>query len=49
MFMDITWQDPATGAAGYVVIDTLVRGTASGDCACAKAAHSRKCADSHRG
>ena len=30
MFMDITWQDPVTGAAGYVVIDTLVRGTASG-------------------
>lgn len=30
MFMDITWQDPATGAHGYVVIDTLVRGTASG-------------------
>ena len=30
MFMDITWQDSVTGAAGYVVIDTLVRGTASG-------------------
>jgi hypothetical protein len=30
LFMDITWQDPATGALGYVVIDTLVRGTASG-------------------
>ena len=30
MFMDITWQDPATGAHGFVVIDTLVRGTASG-------------------
>ncbi|UVI34833.1 glutamate dehydrogenase [Brevibacterium spongiae] len=30
MFMDITWQDPVTGAHGYVVIDTLVRGTASG-------------------
>ncbi|WP_062244011.1 Glu/Leu/Phe/Val dehydrogenase dimerization domain-containing protein [Brevibacterium epidermidis] len=30
MFMDITWQDPVTGALGYVVIDTLVRGTASG-------------------
>ncbi|WP_210602636.1 glutamate dehydrogenase [Brevibacterium oceani] len=30
MFMEITWQDPATGAAGFVVIDTLVRGTASG-------------------
>ena len=28
--MDITWQDPDTGAHGYVVIDTLVRGTASG-------------------
>lgn len=28
--MDITWQDPDTGALGYVVIDTLVRGTASG-------------------
>lgn len=28
--MDITWQDPVTGAHGYVVIDTLVRGTASG-------------------
>ncbi len=28
--MDITWQDPVTGALGYVVIDTLVRGTASG-------------------
>ncbi len=28
--MDITWQDSVTGAAGYVVIDTLVRGTASG-------------------
>ncbi|WP_260848092.1 glutamate dehydrogenase [Brevibacterium aurantiacum] len=30
MFMDITWQDPITGAHGFVVIDTLVRGTASG-------------------
>lgn len=30
MFMDITWQDPVTGTLGYVVIDTLVRGTASG-------------------
>ena len=30
MFMDITWQDSVTGAAGFVVIDTLVRGTASG-------------------
>ncbi|WP_166972644.1 Glu/Leu/Phe/Val dehydrogenase dimerization domain-containing protein [Brevibacterium atlanticum] len=30
MFMDITWQDAATGATGFVVIDTLVRGTASG-------------------
>ena len=30
MFMDITWQDPVTGAHGFVVIDTLVRGTASG-------------------
>ena len=28
--MDITWQDPVTGAQGFVVIDTLVRGTASG-------------------
>ena len=28
--MDITWQDPITGANGFVVIDTLVRGTASG-------------------
>lgn len=28
--MDITWQDPITGAHGFVVIDTLVRGTASG-------------------
>ncbi|WP_253719904.1 Glu/Leu/Phe/Val dehydrogenase dimerization domain-containing protein [Brevibacterium renqingii] len=28
--MDITWQDPATGARGFVVIDTLVRETASG-------------------
>ncbi len=28
--MDITWQDPVTGAYGFVVIDTLVRGTASG-------------------
>ena len=28
--MDITWQDPVTGAHGFVVIDTLVRGTASG-------------------
>lgn len=28
--MDITWQDPITGADGFVVIDTLVRGTASG-------------------
>ncbi len=28
--MDITWQDAATGATGFVVIDTLVRGTASG-------------------
>ncbi len=30
MFMDITWRDPVTGTHGYVVIDTLVRGTASG-------------------
>ncbi|WP_231441659.1 glutamate dehydrogenase [Brevibacterium zhoupengii] len=30
MFMDITWQDPVTGTHGFVVIDTLVRGTASG-------------------
>jgi hypothetical protein len=30
MFMDITWQDPVTGAHGFVVIDTLVRDTASG-------------------
>ncbi|WP_252199208.1 glutamate dehydrogenase [Brevibacterium sp. RIT 803] len=30
MFMDITWQDPITEAHGFVVIDTLVRGTASG-------------------
>ncbi|PCC50019.1 Glu/Leu/Phe/Val dehydrogenase dimerization domain-containing protein [Brevibacterium aurantiacum] len=30
MFMDITWQDPITGTHGFVVIDTLVRGTASG-------------------
>ena len=30
MFIDITWQDPVTGAHGFVVIDTLVRGTASG-------------------
>ncbi|MDN6748460.1 MAG: glutamate dehydrogenase, partial [Brevibacterium sp.] len=30
MFMDITWQDPVTGAHGFVVIDTLVRETASG-------------------
>lgn len=28
--MDITWQDPGTGAHGFVVIDTLVRGAASG-------------------
>lgn len=28
--MGITWQDPITGARGFVVIDTLVRGTASG-------------------
>ncbi len=28
--MDITWQDPVTGTHGFVVIDTLVRGTASG-------------------
>lgn len=28
--MDITWQDPVTGAHGFVVIDTLVRETASG-------------------
>ncbi|KZE22789.1 glutamate dehydrogenase [Brevibacterium casei] len=30
MFLDITWQDPVTGTHGFVVIDTLVRGTASG-------------------
>ncbi|QQB13992.1 Glu/Leu/Phe/Val dehydrogenase dimerization domain-containing protein [Brevibacterium casei] len=30
MFMDITWQDPITGTHGFVVIDTLVRGAASG-------------------
>ena len=28
--MDVTWQDPVTGVHGFVVIDTLVRGTASG-------------------
>ncbi|GAA3833721.1 Glu/Leu/Phe/Val dehydrogenase dimerization domain-containing protein [Brevibacterium ammoniilyticum] len=30
MFMDITWQDPVTGTRGFVVVDTLVRGAASG-------------------
>lgn len=30
MFLDITWQDPVTGTHGFVVIDTLVRGSASG-------------------
>ncbi|GAB3853699.1 Glu/Leu/Phe/Val dehydrogenase dimerization domain-containing protein [Nocardioides maradonensis] len=28
--LEITWTDPATGRKGYVVIDTLVRGLASG-------------------
>jgi glutamate dehydrogenase (NAD(P)+) len=28
--LEITWTDPVTGAKGYVVIDTLVRGLASG-------------------
>lgn len=49
MFMDITWQDPVTGTHGFVVIDTLVRGSASGDCGCAKDARSRRSAASPRG
>jgi len=28
--LEITWTDPVTGCRGYVVIDTLVRGLASG-------------------
>ncbi len=28
--LEITWTDPVTGCEGYVVIDTLVRGLASG-------------------
>lgn len=28
--LEITWTDPVTGAKGYLVIDTLVRGLASG-------------------
>ena len=28
--LEITWTDPVTGRKGYVVIDTLVRGLASG-------------------
>lgn len=28
--LEITWTDPVTGCKGYVVIDTLVRGLASG-------------------
>ena len=28
--LEITWNDPVTGCTGYVVIDTLVRGLASG-------------------
>jgi glutamate dehydrogenase (NAD(P)+) len=28
--LEITWTDPVTGCRGYVVIDTLVRGQASG-------------------
>lgn len=28
--LEITWTDPVTGCQGYVVIDTLVRGLASG-------------------
>ena len=28
--LEITWTDPVTGSNGYVVIDTLVRGLASG-------------------
>lgn len=28
--LEITWTDPVTGTKGYVVIDTLVRGLASG-------------------
>jgi glutamate dehydrogenase (NAD(P)+) len=29
-FLEITWTDPITGRKGYVVLDTLVRGLASG-------------------
>lgn len=28
--LEVTWTDPVTGANGYVVLDTLVRGLASG-------------------
>ena len=28
--LEITWTDPVTGRKGYVVLDTLVRGLASG-------------------
>src|SRR3954468_14787269 len=29
-FLEVTWTDPVTGCRGYLVIDRLVRGVASG-------------------
>lgn len=29
-FLEVTWTDPGTGCRGYLVIDRLVRGVASG-------------------
>ncbi|WP_329792767.1 Glu/Leu/Phe/Val dehydrogenase dimerization domain-containing protein [Lentzea sp. DG1S-22] len=29
-YLEVTWNDPATGARGYLVIDRLVRGVSSG-------------------
>lgn len=31
-FLDLIWNDPASDARGYLVIDTLVRGIAGGGC-----------------
>ena len=29
-YLSVTWTDPETGAHGYLVIDTVVRGVAGG-------------------
>ncbi|MFD0747554.1 hypothetical protein ACFQ1L_41445 [Phytohabitans flavus] len=45
----MTWTDEVTGKHGYLVIDRLVRGAASGACGCARAARSTRCAISPAG